>query len=68
MGNLTVIGMKDLNMKLSKIERSLESIAKSLETIAKVQNRQVPSPRVTTGYSFNELKKREKELKDEEED
>ena len=42
MENITIIGMKELNQKISRMERSIESIEKSLETIAKIMNRQVP--------------------------
>lgn len=40
MENLTLVGMKDLNQRLARIDRSLDSIAKSLETLVKIQNRQ----------------------------
>lgn len=43
MENLTIVGMKDLNQRLARIERSLESIAKSLETLVKIQNKQIPT-------------------------
>lgn len=66
MENLTIVGMKDLNQRLARIERSLESIAKSLETLVKIQNKQISPNRITTGYSFNALKEMEESLKDEE--
>ena len=47
MENLTVVGMKELNQKLSRIDRSLEDIAKSLSTLVKIANRQFP--RITLG-------------------
>lgn len=48
---VVVIGMKDLNQRLAKIERSLESIAKSLETLVKIQNKQIPTKqRLVTGW------------------
>lgn len=50
MENLTLIGMKDLNQRLARIERSLESIAKSLETLVKIQNKQIPSKKLVTGW------------------
>lgn len=51
MENLTIVGMKDLNQRLARIERSLESIAKSLETLVKIQNKQVPTKqRLVTGW------------------
>lgn len=40
MENVTVIGMKDLNIRLGKIERHLEDISKNLALLAKVTNRQ----------------------------
>ena len=40
MENLTVVGMKELNQKLSRIDRTLEDIAKSLSTLVKIENRQ----------------------------
>lgn len=51
MENLTIVGMKDLNQRLARIERSLESIAKSLETLVKIQNKQIPTKqRLVTGW------------------
>lgn len=51
MENLTLIGMKDLNQRLARIERSLESIAKSLETLVKIKNKQIPKPmKLVTGW------------------
>lgn len=46
MENLTVTGIKELNQKLSRIDRSLEDIAKSLSTLVKIANRQFPSVRL----------------------
>lgn len=66
MENLTIVGMKELSNRVFKIEHSLESIAKSLETLVKIQNKQIPPNRITTGYSFNALKEMEESLKDEE--
>lgn len=40
MENITLLGMKEVNQKLSHIERSLNDISKSLALIAKIQNRQ----------------------------
>ena len=68
MENLTIVGMKDMNQRLARIERSLESIAKSLETLVKIQNKQIPPNRITTGYSFNSFKEMEESLKDEDEE
>lgn len=48
MENLTVVGMKELNQKLSRINRSLEDIAKSLSTLAKIANRQFPQVRLVS--------------------
>lgn len=45
MENVTLVGMKDLNQRLMRIERSLESIAKSLETLVKIQNKKVTPPK-----------------------
>lgn len=51
MENLTLIGMKDLNQRLARIERSLESIVKSLETLVKIKNKQIPKPvKLVTGW------------------
>lgn len=49
MENLTVSGMKELNQKLSHIDRSLEDIAKSLSSLVKIVNRQFPQIRLTGG-------------------
>lgn len=48
MENLTVTGMKELNQKLSRIDRSLEDIAKSLSTLVKIANRQFPQVRMVS--------------------
>lgn len=45
MENLTIVGMKEINQKMSKIERSLDGIDKSLAKIEKILNRQVPNTR-----------------------
>lgn len=45
MENITIIGMKELNQKISRMERSLDDISKSLNLIAKVLNKQVPTKR-----------------------
>ena len=50
MENLTIVGMKELSNRVFKIERSLESIAKSLETLVKIQNKQIPSKKLVTGW------------------
>lgn len=50
MENLTLVGMKDLNQRLARIERSLESIAKSLETLVKIQNKQIPTKKLVAGW------------------
>lgn len=42
--NITIVGIKEINQKIAKMERSLEDISKSLELIAKIMNRQVPKP------------------------
>ena len=48
MENLTVVGMKELNQKVSKMERSLEGIDRSLSQIMKILNRQVPKQTPTS--------------------
>ena len=50
MENLTIVGMKELSNRVFKIERSLESIAKSLETLVKIQNKQIPTKKIVTGW------------------
>ena len=42
MENITIIGLKEMNQKLGKIERHLEDISKSLALLAKVVDRQFP--------------------------
>ena len=42
MENLTIVGMKEINQKISRMERSLEGIDKSLKQMVKIMNRQVP--------------------------
>ena len=42
MENITVVGLKDMNHKLFKIQQSLEGIDKSLKQMVKIMNRQVP--------------------------
>lgn len=42
MDNIAIVGAKELNQKISKIERSLADISNSLSIIAKILNRQVP--------------------------
>ena len=42
MENLTIVGMKEINQKISRMERSLEGIDKSLNQMVKIMNRQVP--------------------------
>lgn len=42
MENITIVGMKELNQKIGKIERDLENISKSLSLLAKVMDRQYP--------------------------
>lgn len=51
MENITVVGIKEINQKIAKMERSLEDISKSLELIAKIMNRQIPKPvKLVTGF------------------
>ena len=42
MENITIVGLKELNQKLSRIDRSLERIAKALEHFDKVYDRRIP--------------------------
>lgn len=42
--NITVVGLKEINQKITKMERSLEDISKSLERIAKIMDRQIAPP------------------------
>ena len=46
MENITIVGMKELNQKIGKIERDLENISKSLSLLAKVMDRQYPRVRL----------------------
>ena len=39
MENLTIVGMKEMSQKISRMERSLADIAKALETLVKIENR-----------------------------
>lgn len=48
MENLTIVGLKEMNQKLGKIERSLDSIAKSLSTLVKITDRQFPQVRMVS--------------------
>lgn len=51
MENLTIVGMKELGSKISRMERTMEEIAKSLETIAKILNRKT----LTSNYARREI-------------
>lgn len=39
---ITIMGLKELNQKIGKIESDLENISKSLSLLAKVMDRQYP--------------------------
>jgi cystathionine beta-lyase/cystathionine gamma-synthase len=54
MENITLIGMKDLNQRLMRIERSLDGIAKSLETLVKIQNKKVTPPKIVNDETDEE--------------
>ncbi len=46
MENITVVGLKEMNQKLGKIERHLDDISKSLAALVKITNRQFPNVRL----------------------
>ena len=46
MENVTVAGLKELNLKMVHIERDLNDIAKSLSALTKIMNRRFPDVRL----------------------
>lgn len=53
MENITVVGLKEMNQKLGKIERHLEDISKSLALLAKVVDRQFPQVRLVSSTKID---------------